>query len=184
MNALGTLALFVVAVWMGVLSVVTALLVRQVALLTHWVDPDYALDGLPRGHRIPKVLAELLPDGSGSVLVLGAQCAPCRELAYELRGATIEQPVVAVIEGDEAPAAALAGVLPPDVRALSGEAAARAFSALQLETTPFAFLVEQRQIVDKAVLRGATHFLSLVQEFGGPPTTEPQVRTLELPSVG
>lgn len=184
MSTLGTLALFVAAAWMGVLSILTALLVRQVSLLTHHMDPDYALDGLARGRRIPSSLAEHLPNGRGGVLVLGAGCGPCRELARDLRGVDIEHPLVAVIEGDESQAAVLAATLPSNVRTITGEAAARAYSSLQLETTPFAFFVEQREIVEKAVLKGATHFNALMQEWVAAPTHYSRVRTLELPNVG
>lgn len=163
MSPLAILALALVSVWIGVLSIVSALLVRQVALLSKRIDPDYAMDGLAVGRRIPHWLADLLPGGSGSVLVLGAGCAPCRELAHGLRGLDVDLPVVAVIEGDEANGATLSQDLPSSFQVLTGPTAMRAYSDLKLETTPFLFSVDRREIVDKAVPRGAQHFLSLFQ---------------------
>jgi hypothetical protein len=143
---MSTLALFIIAAWISALSILVALLVRQVSLLTHRMDPDYALDGLPRGRRIPSSLADHLPGGSGGVLVLGAGCSPCRKLAYELKGLEVAQPVVALIEGEERSAAVLAAALPHSMKRVVGVEAAHAYSALQLETTPFAFFVDRREI--------------------------------------
>jgi hypothetical protein len=185
MSALGTTALVLAAAWIGALSILVALLVRQVALLTHRLDPDYALDGLPRGRRVPGSLAESLPDGSGSVLVLGAGCGPCRKLARELQELAIDHyPIVAVVEGDEAAASALAAVLPSGIRTVTGEEGNRMYSRLQLETTPFAFFVEQRQIVEKAVLRGAEHFQALLEESAASPSRNTPLRTLEVSNAG
>lgn len=162
MSGLGVLALVVASAWLAVLSVLNALLVRQVALLTARVDPDYALDGLAIGRRLPRALADLLPDGSGSVLVLGAGCGPCRELALGLPGTVGPHPVLALIEGDETAAVALAEVLPGDFKVLVGEAANRAYVDLELQTTPFLVTAERREIVHKVVPRGPNHFLSML----------------------
>jgi hypothetical protein len=182
-SAPGTLALVFVSAWIGALSVISALLVRQVGLLTYRVDPDYSLDGLAVGRRFPRLVTDLLPGGSGIVMVLGAGCSPCRELVHGLRGLSVEGPVVAIIEGDETLAAALVEELPAGVQPMIGDEAGRAYSALDLQTTPFLFSVDQRKIVHKTVLRGAPHFVSFLQQPETVPTSRPQAQTVELPYV-
>jgi hypothetical protein len=183
MSALEALALTLVAAWIGVLSVVIALLVRQVALLTKQVDPRHSLDGLTVGRRIPRPLADLLPDSSGSVLVLGSGCAPCLELVNDLRDVDIEHPVVAVIEGEPALAAVLAEKLPSGMRRVTGEEADRAYAALDLQTTPFIFSVDRRQIVFKTPLKGAEDFLSLLRGSEVEPQNRSRVQTREIQIV-
>jgi hypothetical protein len=180
MSALAVLVLVLVSAWIGILSIISALLVRQVALLSKRLDPDYAMDGLPVGRRIPSWLAECLPDESGSVLVLGARCDPCRKLAHDLRDMEVALPVVAVIEGDESIGAALSQDLPSAFQVLMGQAAERAYSELSLETTPFFFSVRRREIVHKAVPRGAQHFLSLLQM---PEATASNGHSIQTPEV-
>ncbi|MFL5900074.1 MAG: hypothetical protein ACJ75S_02600 [Solirubrobacterales bacterium] len=164
MSQLGILAVVLISAWLGILSVVIALLVRQVALLTYRVDPDYALDGLAVGRRIPSSISKLLPEGSGSVLVLGVGCGACRELVDGLRGHVIDEPLVAIIEGDELLAQTLVEALPENIQTLTGQSAEHAYSALGLQTTPFMFSVEHRKILRKDVLRGLRHFLSLLPQ--------------------
>ncbi|HYI99401.1 MAG TPA: hypothetical protein VEX36_06980 [Thermoleophilaceae bacterium] len=180
-----TLVIVVMSAWLGALSVLAAVVVRQVALLSKLVDPDYSLDGLTVGRRLPQQVASLLPDSSGAILVLGASCAPCRELAQNLGAIDLEQAVVAIIEGDPVHAMPLAEALPVGVRAIAGEKADAAYSALDLQTTPFLFLIERRQIVDKAVLRGADHLRSLL---GAAPrtvgTARPLTQALEVQNAG
>lgn len=184
MSGLGALALALVAAWIGVLSVVSALLVRQVALLTEQVDPRYSLDGLTVGRRIPKSLADLLPNSSGSVLVLGSGCAPCLELVNDLREVDIEHPVVAVIEGEPLLAAVLAERLPSGVQPVTGEEADRAYAELDLQTTPFMFSVDRRQIVFKTPLRGAEDFLSFLRRFEVKPQKQSRLQAREIQNVG
>jgi len=179
MSALGTLALVLAAVWMGALSITVALLVRQVALLTHHVDPDYALDGLPVGRKLPQSLIHMLPEGSGSVLVLGADCEPCKQLVHDLRGATFARPSVVVIEGEEKSAAALAVELAVELRCLVGDEAATAYAALRLNTTPFVFLVDQGEIKEKAVPRGAAYLLGLLGQSEKSARTDLQMLAME-----
>jgi hypothetical protein len=183
MSALGALALALAAVWIAVLSVVSALLVRQVALLSERMDPAYSLDGLTVGRRIPKSLADLLPNSSGSVLVLGSGCAPCLELVNDLREVNVEHPVVAIVEGDPALAATLVERLPSEVRAVTGEEADRAYTELDLQTTPFMFSVDRRQIVFKTPLKGAEDFLSLLQRSEVKPSRQSRVQAREIQNV-
>lgn len=184
MSALAILAIALVSVWLATLSIVAALLVRQVALLSKRLDPDYAMDGLLLGRRIPDWLSDLLPDESGALLFLGASCNPCRKLAYDLGGLDVDQPVVAVIEGGGETSEKLAHDLPSSFKVLTGEMAELAFSDLGLETTPFLFWVDRRKIVNKAVPRGAPHFLSLLQTPEMAKVSSPQAHLVEVSNVG
>lgn len=183
MSPIATMAVVLVSLWMAVLTVAIALLMRQVAILTHYLDPDYAPDGLPVGRRIPRAIADLLPNGTGGLLVLGAGCAPCRELAVNLRGASFAAPLVVLIEGDANLAAAIASELPAEARILAGEEARDPYSSLALQTTPFLFLVEGREIVKKTTPQSAGHLLSMLEKTHSEPVSRQQARSLELSNV-
>jgi hypothetical protein len=101
-------------------------------------------------------------------------------MVRDMRNYYFDLPIIAVIEGDEATSSVLGRELPSSFRVLTGEPAERAYSDLSLETTPFLFVVNHREIVRKAVPRGAEHLLSIVQT---PETLASNGRRLELPEV-
>src|SRR5215218_1023644 len=122
MSALAIVALVLACVWLGVLTFVVVLLVRQVGLLTvrlSMATQAISLDddGPEVGSILPEDVAEVMPDGERAYLLLiSASCEPCRELVAELDGHHFEQSVVALVPGRQEQASELAALLPPGIR--------------------------------------------------------------------
>ena len=118
MSALAIVALVLACVWLGVLTFVVVLLVRQVGLLTvrlSMATQAISLDddGPEVGSILPEDVAEVMPDGERAYLLLiSASCEPCRELVVELDGHQFEQSVVALVPGRQEQASELAALLP------------------------------------------------------------------------
>lgn len=156
-------------VWMGLLSLVVVLLVRQVGLLTVRLDRsgDVAApvdDGLEIGSAVPEPVAHALDSAEHElqyVVVLGAICAPCRELAADLGRTQIvdaDSPVVFLISGgSEELADDLSKLLPAGTQVLRDPLATEIVNDLRVQTTPFVFEITDARIAGKAALRGATH---------------------------
>jgi hypothetical protein len=122
MSALAIVALVLVSAWLGVLTFVVMLLVRQVGLLTvrlSMATQAMSLDddGPEIGGSLPEDVAEVMPEGERAYLLLiSAGCDPCRELVAELDGHRFEQKVVALVPGRQEQVAELVALLPPDIR--------------------------------------------------------------------
>jgi len=105
MSSLTIAALVLVCAWLGVLTFVVMLLVRQVGLLTVRVTmATQAMslddDGPDIGSSLPEDVAELMPERERAYLLLiSAGCEPCRELVAELDGHRFEQKMVALVPG-------------------------------------------------------------------------------------
>lgn len=170
MTDLEVALLIVACAWLALLSVVSLLLVRQVGLLTVRLDRERSAsspvnDGLQIGEALPERVAKILDLKGGSagyLLVLGAICSPCRELANDLRGHQLAVPVTALISGRAEAGEALGELLPAGVGVVQDTPAADLAGDLRIETTPFAFEVTDGRITGKAVVRGATHFMSFI----------------------
>jgi hypothetical protein len=192
MTGLELAAVVAVAVWLVVATVVMILLVRQVGLLTlraDRADEGPRLDGISVGRDVPEAVSALLPGvrDRANVLILGATCGPCRELVDNLAPARITATTVAVIEGDEAAAEGVASRLPSGIRRVTGARAAAAMKALDLQTTPFLFLVDDGVVVGKDVVRSADHYLTLTEDEHQPalrPRDDDAMPRLETTYVG
>jgi hypothetical protein len=175
MSALGIAALALTAVWMAVVSVGLVVTIRQVGLLTlryERTEQAREMDGLSIGSAVPADVAPLLPAGGESrsyLLVLEADCGPCRDLVDELGEQDITEPVVALIAGDSQRAQAVASRLPDTVEAVLGDPATIALGSLDLQTTPFMFIVEGGAIAGKNGPRNAQHFRALLDEDAARP---------------
>lgn len=181
MSTLELVAMVIVAGWLAVLTVVALLLVRQIGLLTVRLDRDAQAtapvgDGLAVGQEIPEMMRPWLDEHTGPqfILVLGAVCAPCREIADELQDASLKSPVLALISGRRAPAQALRDMLPSTVRTVLDPDAEAAVRGLAISTTPFVFEVRGRRIAAKAALRGTDHLERFISEAEAVPTEELQ----------
>ena len=173
MSALAIVALVLVCVWLGLLTFVVVLLVRQVGLLTirlSMATQAISLDddGPEVGSALPEDVAEVVPDGERAYLLLiSASCEPCRELVVELDGHQFEQSVVALVPGRQEQASELAALLPPGMRVVVDPEATQLAESLDLESTPFAIEVEGGTVTSKVHLfGGASALLEFVESAG------------------
>jgi hypothetical protein len=173
MSALAIVALVLVCVWLGLLTFVVVLLVRQVGLLTvrlSMATQAISLDddGPEVGSTLPEDVAEVVPDGERAYLLLiSASCEPCRELVVELDGHQFEQSVVALVPGRQEQASELAALLPPGMRVVVDPEATQLAESLDLESTPFAIEVEGGTVTSKVHLfGGASALLEFVESAG------------------
>jgi hypothetical protein len=162
------------AVWIAFLSLAVVLLVRQVGLLTVRLDRSRDStapvdDGLALGSAVPAAVGRALDPADGGplyVVVLGAICAPCRELAADLGRTQLVDavsPLLFLISGgSEELADDLAALLPAGTQVLRDPLATEIVNELRVQTTPFAFEIANARIAGKAALRGAKHLEQFV----------------------
>ena len=179
MSALAIAALVLVCVWLGVLTLVVVLLVRQIGLLTVRLSvADRALsvdnDGPEVGSSVPEDVA--LPDleeERAYLLLFSAGCTPCRELVADLGDRRFEQNIVALVPGSEEQASELAALLPPGIRAVLDPEASSLAESLKIQSTPFALEVERGTITRKAYLyEGASDLIGFVESGNAPAETK------------
>jgi len=175
MSALAIAALVLVCAWLGVLTFVVVLLVRQIGLLTvrlSMAQQAISLDddGPEIGSSLPEDVAEVMPEEEPAYLLLiSASCDPCRELAGDLEGHRFEQSVVALVPGRQEQADGLAALLPPGVRAVFDPEATQLAESLELETTPFVLEVESGKVTRKVHLYGdASALIEFVESASAP----------------
>jgi hypothetical protein len=172
LSTLAIAALVLVCAWLGVLTFVVVLLVRQVGLLTVRVTTATQAmslddDGPDIGSSLPEDVAEVMPEGERAYLLLiSAGCDPCRELVAELDGHRFEQKIVALVPGRQEQAAELAALLPPEIRVVLDPEAIQMTESLDLESTPFALEVENGTVIRKVHLFGGASALLEFVESG------------------
>jgi hypothetical protein len=165
MSALAIAALVLVCIWLGILTLVVVLLVRQVGLLTVRLSAAARTislddDGPEVGSSLPEDVAELMPEEEPAYLMLiSAGCDPCRELVAELDGRRFEQSIVALVPGREEQAGELAALLSSNMRVVLDPEATQLAESLDLESTPFALEVEGGKVTRKAHLYGGASAL-------------------------
>ncbi len=172
MSALAIAALVLICVWLGVLTLVVVLLVRQIGLLTVRLSvageaTSLDNDGPEIGSRVPEDVAVVLPDQSEEhayLLLISSTCLPCWELATDLGEHRFEQNIVALVPGHEERAGELAALLPSSMRVVLDPEATRLAGALQLQSTPFALEIERGAVTRKAYLHeGAADLIEFVE---------------------
>jgi hypothetical protein len=172
MSALAIAALVLVCAWLGILTFVVMLLVRQVGLLTVRISmATQAMslddDGPEIGSSLPEDVAEVMPEGERAYLLLiSADCDPCRELVAELDGHRFEQKVVALVPGRQEQAGELAALLPPGIRVVLDPEATQLTESLDLESTPFVLEVKSGTVNRKVHLYGGASALFEFLESG------------------
>ena len=172
MSALAIAALVLVCMWLGVLTLVVVLLVRQVGLLTVRLSvageaTSLDNDGPEIGSSVPEDVAVVLPDQAEEqayLLLVSSTCTPCWELATELGEHRFEQNIVALVPGHGEKAGELAALLPSGMQVVLDPEATRLAGALQLESTPFALEIERGAVTRKAYLhQGASDLIEFVE---------------------
>jgi hypothetical protein len=172
MSALAIAALVLVCAWLGVLTFVVMLLVRQVGLLTvRFSMATQAMslddDGPDIGSSLPEDVAEVMPEGDRAYLLLISEgCDPCRELVAELDGHRFEQKIVALVPGRQEQAGELAALLPPDIKVVLDPEATQLAESMDLESTPFVLEVEKSTVTRKVHLFGGASALTEFVESG------------------
>jgi hypothetical protein len=171
MSALAIAALLLVCIWLGVLTLVVVLLVRQIGLLTvrlSVASQAFSLDndGPEVGSSLPEEVTSVVPElmeEQAFLLLISSSCTPCRELVSDLQGEQrFEQKIVA---RHEEPAREMAALLPSGIRVVLDPDAARVAEAIDLESTPFALEVERGTVARKAFLHeGAADLIAFVEE--------------------
>ncbi len=171
MSALAVAALVLVCIWLGVLTLVAVLLVRQVGLLTVRLSvAGQALavenDGPEVGSDLPEDVTSVLPELEAErayLLLISAGCTPCRELVADIGDRSFEQTIVALVPGDEERGGELASLLPSGIRAVLDPEASRLAEALELQSTPFVLELERDKVTRKAYLyEGASDLIEFV----------------------
>src|SRR5829696_5342149 len=125
MSGLAVTALVLACVWLGILTLVVVLLVRQIGLLTVRLSVvgqaqafSPANDGPEVGSNVPEEVASALPDVGGErayVVLISANCTPCRELVAGIHQHDFEQTIVALVPGREELADELVALLPSGI---------------------------------------------------------------------
>ena len=188
MSALTLAALVLVCIWLGVLTLVVVLLVRQIGLLTVRLSvageaTSLDDDGPEVGSSVPKDVALELPDHAEEhayVLLISSSCTPCWELVADLGEHRFEQKILALVPGREELASELAALLPSGMRVVLDPEATRLAGALQLESTPFVLEIEHRTVTRKAYLHeGASDLIGFVESENAPAETKRFVEITE-----
>ena len=175
MSALAIAALVLVCIWLGVLTLVVVLLVRQIGLLTvrlSVASQAFSLDndGPEVGSSLPEEVTSVVPElmeERAFLLLISSTCTPCRELVSDLQGEQRfeEQKIVALVPGHEDQAREMAALLPSGIRVVLDPDAATVAGAIELESTPFALEVERGTVARKAFLHeGAADLIAFVEE--------------------
>jgi hypothetical protein len=174
MSALAIAALVLVCIWLGVLTLVVVLLVRQIGLLTvrlSVASQAFSLDndGPEVGSSLPEEVTSVVPElmeERSYLLLISSSCTPCRELVSDLQGEQRfeEQKIVALVPGHEDQAREMAALLPSGIRVVLDPDAARVAGAIDLESTPFAVEVERGMVTRKVFLHeGAADLVAFVE---------------------
>ncbi len=172
MSALAIAALVLVCIWLGVLTLVVVLLVRQIGLLTVRLSvageaTPLDNDGPEIGSSVPEDVAVVLPDQAEEhayLLLVSSTCTPCWELVADLGGRRFEQKIVALVPGHGEKAGELAALLPSGMRVLLDPEASSVAGALHLHSTPFALEIEHGAVTRKAFLhKGASDLIKFVE---------------------
>jgi hypothetical protein len=176
MSALAIAALILVCTWLGILTLVVVLLVRQIGLLSARLSVASEAtslddDGPEVGSSVPEDVTVVLPDQAEEhayLLLISSTCTPCWELVADLGEHRFEQKIVALVPGHEEQAGELAALLPSGIQVVLDPEATRLAGALQLESTPFALEVERATVTRKAFLHeGASDLIAFVESGNG-----------------
>jgi hypothetical protein len=161
MSGLAIAALLLACAWLGVLTLVVVLLVRQVGLLSVRLSsasqlPSLDDDGPEIGSSVPQEVAAELPELEGErsyLLLVAATCTPCRELIADIGERHFEQTVTALVAGREEEAEELVGFLPScGIRPVVDPEATLLARKLGIRSTPFIVEVKRGTITRKAYL--------------------------------
>lgn len=171
MSPLSSVVLALFGAWLGLLTLVVVLSLRQIGLLTMRaaVNPERfstANDGPTIGSTVPALVASAIPDaesGPVQILFLSASCAPCRKVATDLSPHPLPSTVTALLAGREELADSLVELLPRGIRIVRDPDASNVSQALEIRSAPFAVAIDARKVTQKTYVHGAQDFISMVE---------------------
>lgn len=172
MSGLEVVALMVVALWLGVLTVVVLVLVRQVAIID--VRPQLEAQsaqpevGLLIGTKVPPDAAAALGELNGGpvfLLFLSPTCRPCIEIASEISRQSFRWPILALFAGTGDIAADFQALFPPTVHVIRDPAATSVAEGLEVRGAPFALQIENGVLTGKARLRGVEDLTGFIEAY-------------------
>jgi hypothetical protein len=170
MSELATAAFILMGVWLGVLTLVIVLIVRQIGVLTVQLSaagPSFSVDedGPEVNSPVPAEVIATLPQVNSeraTILFISATCTPCRTLVADLQKYRFDSQVTALVAGRQELADGLIKMLSPSVNVVRDPAASQVAEAFNIHSTPFALMVEEETVKMKTYVRSADHFLALV----------------------
>lgn len=170
MSELVPVAFILMSVWLGVLTLIIVLTIRQIGVMTvqlSMIGPGFSVDkdGPEVGSSIPDVVTTALPQMNAeptTIMLISATCTPCRTLAEDLRKYRFDSPVVTLLTGRQELADSLAETLSANTHIVRDPQATQIAEAFNIHSTPFALKVESGKVKLKTYVRTANHFLALV----------------------
>lgn len=189
MSALPTVAAAAMTVWLLVISIVTTLMVRQVAVVSKWARERSENDGLEIGAEIPERVLLLRPElssGLSYLAIIDGASQQGREFALEagrnedlarLRGRAA---VTVAVAGGGRQLETVARLLPAWFDLASGDVADSLKLNLKVRQTPAIYEIEGGRVTGKAGAGyGVDNFVNLIKardhsdaaEFAGEPET-------------
>lgn len=177
MTDVETVALVLAAIWLGLLTLVVVLLVRQLGLIVARLEEEpsgfsLANDGPPIGDELPEEAAAALPSvngGASYLMLMSATCGPCRKLATDLQDTLLGVPVTAIVPGREEPAAALVEMLPTEIHVVRDPEASELAEMLGIRSSPFGVALDGTTVSGKSYLNRVADLMRLIhsQEKAG-----------------
>lgn len=172
MGDLSTIALIAVGVLLVVVSGVTVLLTRQVALVTKWVEERSASEGLEIGAEVPEralLLAPALASGLNYLAILDGRSQQGLEFALEagreerLAGLRGRSGVTVAVLGAGEQADRAASLLPDWFELVRGSAADALRHNFKVRQTPAVYEIEGARVTGKAGSGyGVNNFVNLI----------------------
>jgi len=170
MSSLATATLILMAIWLGILTLVLILAIRQIGILTvrlSMAGETFSVDkdGPEIGSKIPTEVIEIVPDiemMQANFVLLSSTCNPCRELVANLDGHRFNAKIIVLLAGRKELADGLASMLPSDLEVLRDPEASQIAAAFNIQSTPFAVAVSNGEVAQKAYLYSKDDLIVLV----------------------
>ena len=171
MSVLATAAMILIAIWLGVLTLLLILAIRQIGILTVRVSMNggerFSVDhdGPEIGSKLPSEVVEIVPgieSLEANFMLLSATCNPCRELVANLDGHPFSATIIVLLAGRKELADGLVSMLPLDFRIIRDPEASQVAAAFQIQSTPFAVAVANGKVIQKAYLHSKDDLIALV----------------------
>lgn len=179
MSKFELVALVAASIWLGVITIVLLMMIRQISLLTlrisrtsqavPIVEDDFSIadDGPQVDSAIPNEATTILPElhrGETILLLVAATCRGCRELAADLSKSHVEFTIMAMVPGPPELADAVVGLLPSGMQVMRDPEATRLADALSIQSTPFAVVLKEGKVTAKSYIsNGKADLMELVR---------------------
>ena len=166
---MGSVAVFLVGLWLAVLSLIVVLLIRQLGLMAVRLNEgsfNLSNDGPAVGSKIPGNVVEAIPSlamGRHHLLLISSHCLPCRELVAGLDGVPVHG-LTALVAGREDEAQGLVDLMPQEINNVLDPQASEIAGSLHIQSTPFAVKIEDGLVAGKRYITGAQDLSTFVAD--------------------